>query len=72
MLSYKKTKLTRMHVHIANVSNAGAMGMCIIMWSLPTMFCNIVLHDLFVDIIKPYIIFLINILHVGNPRDTNM
>ena len=26
LLSYTKTKLTRMHVHIANVSNAGAMG----------------------------------------------
>ena len=29
LLSNKKTKLTRMHVHIAKVSNAGAMGKCI-------------------------------------------
>ena len=40
--------------------------------SLPTMFCRIVLHDLFVDVIKAYILFLISILHVGKPRDTNI
>ena len=44
MLCYKKT-LNRMHVCIANVSNAGAIGKC--MRSLPILFCKIVLHDLF-------------------------
>ena len=33
-------------------------------WSFPTMFCKIVLHDLFVDIIKAYTFLLINILHL--------
>ena len=31
------------------------------------MFCRIELHDLFVDVIKAYILFLISILHVGKP-----
>ncbi len=61
-----------MHVHIAKVSNAGAMGKCICGHFQQCSPIIIVLHDLFVDIIKPYILFLINILHVGNPRDTNM
>ena len=30
------------------------------------MFCRIELHDLFVDVIKAYILFLISILHVYN------
>ena len=67
----KQTKQTSMHVHIAYASNAGAMGKCIYD-HCQTMFCRIVLHDLFVDVIKAYILFLISILHVGKPRDTNM
>ena len=68
----KKAKQTSMHVHNYSIRLQCWSNGVVYYVITSKMLCRIVLHDLFVDVIKAYILFLISILHVSKPRDTNM